>query len=248
MKNLLLLSLLVLLFSCKTNHQSNNVFYQHFEYAIDVYGDSIFNHFPEKMSVNPNKNKNIANATFRLKTDHTTFTDSNNFRPIFLLYGEKLKNERKLNYKIEQLEQENATQIDINNSSCFYIFDFETKDNQKYVYPFFAKIKDNQSMSLGQTTARFILDFNREENVHKKYPLPLLNDTIVTLNNQWEYILSKNLTHYIINQRNAFSWNDTISNNYSEFDCLPLNWEHGFSQGYSVSKKDRYILYWVLIW
>lgn len=99
------LSIVILLFSCNTKQQSSDHFEQQIKYAIDSYGDTLFNHFPEEMSLNPKKNKSIANAIYRLKSNSIA-SDSNNFKPIFLLYGEKYRNERKFNSQIKRLKKE----------------------------------------------------------------------------------------------------------------------------------------------
>ncbi len=57
--------------------------------------------------------------------------------------------------------------------------------------------------------------------------------------------LNKEFQIYIIDAKQGMYVNSDL---LSKENLMPENWKHGFTKGYAISKKERTIIYWTVVW
>ncbi|WP_419869384.1 hypothetical protein [Chryseobacterium sp. CT-SW4] len=94
------------------------------------------------------------------------------------------------------------------------------------------------------------IDFEKRKNevnlncYEKKLPIPKFLDYRF-INNASETCLNNNFEFYILeaNNKDFFRKFDLVPNSQ-----MPDNWSNGFSKGIAISKKDRCVIFWGVIW
>ena len=81
--------------------------------------------------------------------------------------------------------------------------------------------------------SRMIISRN-ERNKNNK-PIPVFN--LTECNSSFRVCVIESNYGIFLNERYLSTEN-----------LMPTNWEHGYSMGYTISKKERTIIYWTVVW
>jgi hypothetical protein len=89
----------------------------------------------------------------------------------------------------------------------------------------------------------FYLGLNKNGEIYEDWLYEV--DSIVVPDKQPIYIAPKDLIIYIIDAKSGYFWNDP-----HHYLLRPFlgKWTHGYSRGIAVSKKEKIICYWFMIW
>ncbi len=63
--------------------------------------------------------------------------------------------------------------------------------------------------------------------------------------NNTEVSLSDDYTLYVLDAKSGKFVTDSL---LSKYEFMPKNWEHGFSRGIAVNKKENIVIYWLNVW